>query len=471
MSNDILKNDLLKEEIHVAKIKGLTAFVLPKKGFRRKYAEVFVRYGSNDNAFIPPGETERVDVPPGIAHFLEHKMFEKPWGEAFSAFAKIGASANAYTSNNYTSYLFWTLENFNQATKLLMEVALSPFFTEESVAKEQGIIGQEIGMYNDDPGSRLLREAMEALYSKHPVRFDIAGTKESISQITDELLYKCHRTFYRPSNMSIFVSGDFAPEEAFEAISEGMTDSLLEPYVRESTDRPGDKSANEAGGSSGGVDDGFGNDLRVSDDIPQRIRPVEPPGIGKDRDREVSLPVPTPLIHIAWKDDPPGSNGVDMLTQELAASVLLDMLFGKSSAFFTQVYEEGLIDTLHSSYEAWPDYAYVSMFGQSSAPEKFSERVWEHIEAVSSSPQKQADLEEDFLRIKKSSLGRYVTLFDSFDTVGQIQAHLHDYGLDVFSYGEILKNLSMDSVLWRLRRLWRERSVRVIVRDRAQRRK
>lgn len=454
VSDYCLRNDFLKEEIHVSKVKGLTAFVLPKKGFRKKYAEVFVHYGSNDNSFIPPGETERVDVPPGIAHFLEHKMFEKPWGEAFSAFAKIGASANAYTTNNYTSYLFWTLENFGEALKLLMEVALNPYFTKESVAKEQGIIGQEIGMYDDDPGSRLVREAMEALYSKHPVRFDIAGTKESIGCITDELLYKCHRSFYRPSNMSVFVSGDFAPSEAFEAIDRAMPDSLLMPYKGESRGGPGGEAV---------------DDIGVPSDTPQRIRPVEPPEVGEDR--EVSLPVPTPLIHMVWKDDAPGTNGEDTLRQELATSILLDMLFGKSSAFFTEVYEHGLVDDLHSSYEAWPDYAYASMFGQSSRPEEFSERVRQEIEAVSSDPERRTALEEDFLRIKKSNLGRYVTLFDSFDTVGEIQAHLHDMGLSVFSYGEILRDLTIDAVLARLDSLGRERSVRVVIRDRLQRSK
>ena len=155
-----LKDDLLNEEIHGAIIDGITVFVLPKKGFRRKYAEVFINYGSNDNAFIPYGTQAPVHVPPGIAHFLEHKMFEKPWGEAFSAFASIGASANAYTGNNYTSYLFWTLENYEKALELLMEVVFSPYFTDETVEKEKGIISQEIRMYEDQPSSRLFKETI-----------------------------------------------------------------------------------------------------------------------------------------------------------------------------------------------------------------------------------------------------------------------------------------------------------------------
>ncbi len=398
VSDYCLRNDFLKEEIHVSKVKGLTAFVLPKKGFRKKYAEVFVHYGSNDNSFIPPGETERVDVPPGIAHFLEHKMFEKPWGEAFSAFAKIGASANAYTTNNYTSYLFWTLENFGEALKLLMEVALNPYFTKESVAKEQGIIGQEIGMYDDDPGSRLVREAMEALYSKHPVRFDIAGTKESIGCITDELLYKCHRSFYRPSNMSVFVSGDFAPSEAFEAIDRAMPDSLLMPYKGESRGGPGGEAV---------------DDIGVPSDTPQRIRPVEPPEVGEDR--EVSLPVPTPLIHMVWKDDAPGTNGEDTLRQGTRYfHTPRHACSGRARRFSPRSMNTAWWTTCIHPTRHGPTTPMRPCLGRVRVPRSSPARVRQEIEAVSSDPEAYGPLEEDFLRIKKSNPGRYVTLFAQF---------------------------------------------------------
>lgn len=423
----VLRDDLLKEEIHAAKVGGLTVFVMPKRGFRRKYAEVFVHYGSNDNSFVPPGGS-KVDVPPGIAHFLEHKMFEKEWGEAFSEFSRVGASANAFTGNSYTSYLFWTLSDWKAAMAVLLEVVFHPHFTVESVKKEQDIISQEIRMYNDDAGSRLMRETLEALYVNHPVRLDVAGTEQSIRDIDTDLLYLCHDAFYCPENMSLFVAGDLEPSDVFET---------AEKLVRRF----------HAGGKS----------------EPERLRPEEPPGVGQDS--EVSLPVPVPLIQIAWKDVPVGINAGALIRSELGASMLLDMLFGKSSAFFTGAYEEGLLDDISASYEAWPDYAFASVGAQTSRPEELAARVQEEIEKT----RKTGVSEEDFLRTKKASVGRYVTLFDSFDAVGEMQAHLHDIGQDVFSYGRVLEDISIDDVNAKLDMLEKRRSVRVIVRDRGQR--
>ncbi len=432
----MLTNDTLREQIFVESLGGLRVFILPKKGFRRKYAEIFVRYGSNDNAFVPPGKAEPIRVPAGIAHFMEHKMFEKEWGEAFSRFAELGTSANAYTTNNYTSYLFWALENFEESLKLLMEVAFVPYFSEQSVKKEQGIIGQEIRMYDDDPGSRLMRETMEALYSEHPVRLDVAGTVESIAEIDAELLYLCHSSFYRPSNMSLYLAGDFAKDDVMRAVTDALE------HVAQ---------LKEAAKPSSQTGDGV-----------ERLRPKESMEVGDNR--EVSLPVPTPLVQVAWKLPLTKTGGLAMLAEEMATSILLNILFGKSSRFFMDAYEDGLVDDLGSSHEAWPDYAYATVVAQSVSPEKFSDRVWAEIE-LAQKHSGQMDLEKDFIRSKKAATGRYVTLFDSLDSVGGMHARLSDIGLDVFSYGRLLEDLSFDLVLESLRNFTRDRSVRVIVRD------
>ena len=419
----VLRSDRLREEIVSGRVEGLRVFVLPKKGFRRKYAEIFVHYGSNDNAFVPPGG-QKVEVPPGIAHFLEHKMFEKEWGEAFSRFASIGASANAFTTNNYTSYLFWTLDRWQEALELLFEVAFTPYFTPESVAKEQGIIGQEIRMYNDEPGSRMARDLLQALYSNHPVRLDIAGTEESIKQIDRDLLYLCHRTFYCPGNMSLFVAGDLNPDTVFESAA-----NLMRRFARR------------------------------CQGVPERLRPDEPLSVGKDV--ETHLPVPVPMLGVAWKDVPPGEGGPELVRQELAGSLVLDLLFGKSSDFFSQVYEEGLADHVSASYEAWPDYAFALVEAQTAKPEELADRIRGHMESARS----KGIPEEDFARVKQASLGRFVTLFDSLDTVAEMQAHLDDAGLDIFKYGEILRDLRLEDVLEKLEHLRLDRSVRVIIRD------
>ncbi|MGI6642987.1 MAG: EF-P 5-aminopentanol modification-associated protein YfmH [Bacillota bacterium] len=435
---DALVSEMLREMIYCECVGGLRVFFLPKKGFRRKYAEIFIHYGSNDNIFVPPGQTEAVEVPAGIAHFMEHKMFEKTWGEAFSAFARLGASANAYTSNNCTSYLFWTLESFRESLALLMDVAFTPYFTRESVIKEQGIIGQEIRMYDDDPGSRLMRETLEALYSRHPVRIDVAGTQDSITQIDTDLLYLCHSSFYRPPNMSLFVAGDLTKEEVIDAVDEALE------AVRYSDS--GEISRNT---------------------IAQRLRPAEPPEVGANR--EISLPVPIPLVQVAWKLDPIPDDGRRLVIQEIATSTLLNILFGKSSEFFTKVYEDGLVDDLSLSNESWPDYAYATVVAQSSSPEELVQRIWDEIkEAKNGARRKQ--LEEDFVRSKKASVGRYITLFDSLDTVGEMQVHLHRVGQDIFSYGKILDSLLFELILESLNDLRRDRSVRVIVKDNTKRR-
>lgn len=422
----ILTSSTLKEEIHVANIGGLAVFFMPKKGFRRKYAEISVRYGSCDNCFIPPGQTDPVTVPPGIAHFLEHKMFEKPWGEAFSAFARIGASANAFTGTNYTSYLFWTLENFEDALRLLFEVVFRPYFTDDSVKKEQGIISQEIRMYEDDPSSRLVRETLEALYVEHPVRLDIAGTEESIRQIDTELLYLCHRVFYNPDNMKLYIAGDLEPSRVFDLVS-----ALMSEYSP------------------------------CSSGSPRRLRPREPRNVRPEK--EIRLSVPTPLVQIGWKLEPPGEESRLTVLRAIAVSMMLNIVFGKSSGLFMKVYEKGLIDDLSYSYEVWPDYAHVLVGAESPSPETLSEIIWDEIEKL-----KRCGLDEiDFRRTKKAAAGRFVSLFDSMETIGELQMQLWDIGENVFSYEEMLQEVAFDHVMDQLRCLERTCSSRVVVRPRA----
>lgn len=416
-----LRDELLKEEIHGAVIDGIKVFVLPKKGFRRKYAEISVHYGSNDNAFVPYETGEQVNVPPGIAHFLEHKMFEKAWGEAFSAFAGIGASANAYTGNNYTSYLFWTLENFPEALELLMEVVFSPHFTDESVEKEKGIIAQEIRMYQDQPGSRLFSETLSSLFLKHPVRLDIAGTESSIQQVTKELLYLCHTNFYCGANASLYMAGDFDPGETLDLAAGIIAKSGLKPY------KP-----------------------------PSRIRPREPDDVGANV--RVAMTVPTPLFQVGWKDNNL-KDGREMILREISVTMLLQLMFGRSSSFFARAHEEGLADRLEFSYEAWPDYGFAFVAAESADPDRLGEMVLDEIDRI-----KDAGVNStDFERLKRALLGRFITLFNFPDTVGQFQVHLFDVGEDVFSFGSMLRELDLDTVMSGLDSLDRQRSVTAIV--------
>jgi predicted Zn-dependent peptidase len=177
---------------------GLKAFVIPKEGYNKVYSTFATYYGSINNCFIAPGEKSETKVPDGIAHFLEHKLFEQEDGSVMDKFSKIGAQSNAYTSSTQTVYLFSCTDKFDENFKLLLKFVQNPYLTDENVEKEKGIIAQEIRMYEDNADWRVFFNLLNALYVNHPVKIDIAGTVDSISKITKDALHKCYNTFYHP---------------------------------------------------------------------------------------------------------------------------------------------------------------------------------------------------------------------------------------------------------------------------------
>lgn len=196
--------------------------MLPKPGFNKSFATFTTKYGSIDNHFIPIGQDEMKLVPDGIAHFLEHKMFEKEDYDVFEKFSAHSASSNAFTSFTRTCYLFSCTSDLKENLTTLIDFVQSPYFTEQTVEKEKGIIAQEIKMYDDNPDFRAYYEIIGNMFKTHPVRIDIAGTVESIQPITAELLYECYHTFYHPSNMLLFVIGDFDVEEMMALVRENQ---------------------------------------------------------------------------------------------------------------------------------------------------------------------------------------------------------------------------------------------------------
>ena len=200
---------------------GLKVYVMPKMGYSKCYAIIGTHFGSIDSVFTVAGEAEQTILPDGVAHFLEHKMFEQPdGGNVFGEFAKYGANANAFTSNTMTAYLFECTENPVENLKILLDYVSKPYFTEENVAKEQGIIGQEIKMYDDDPDWRCAINLLGAMYENHPIKNDIAGSVESIAKIDKDLLYKCYDNFYNMANMILFVIGDINEQDMGNCVEE-----------------------------------------------------------------------------------------------------------------------------------------------------------------------------------------------------------------------------------------------------------
>jgi len=403
-----IKNDVLNERLIHSKLKnGLNVYVLPKKDYQKQFAIYATNYGSNDNQFVIPGQNEPTKMPEGIAHFLEHKLFEQEEGNVFDAFSKLGASPNAFTSFNTTAYHFTSTGNFYECLDVLLNFVGAPYFTDQTVEKEKGIITQEIVMYQDDPNWRVFFNLLKGLYHNHPVKKDIAGTVESIQRITKDMLYTCYETFYHPSNMVLFVAGDVDADRVIEQV---------ERYF-----------------------DGKG--ISKQGQI-KKMYPHEPPEVAapvlKDK-----LPVPRPLFMLGFKDIEVGQRGQALLDKMILNDIMLDMLVGQSSDLYSKMYEEGLIDlTFSAGYTGEEDYGHIMMGGESPNPEKVVDLVYQEIERLKQDPWDA----EYFSRIKKKKIGEYIKMFNSLENIGVqfVSWVFKDIGL--FDYIERLMQINYEQL-------------------------
>ena len=390
----IIENTKVKEKLYMDKLEnGLTVMIIPKKGTIKKYAIWGTHYGSINNDFVVPGEENETKVPDGIAHFLEHKMFEQENGtNSLDTLTAIGANANAYTTNDHTAYLFECTDNFEEAFTELADYIQHPYFTDENVEKEKGIIGQEIMMYDDYPEWTLYINAIKAMYSKNPVRIDIAGTIESISHIDKEVLYKCYNTFYNPSNMALVLCGDFEIEKTMEFVK-----SKLLPTKA------------------------IGEIKRIFEEEPEEIN---------QKQIKAEMEVSIPSFMIGYKVQ---SEKEEIVKKHIALEILLNMLAGKSSRLYEKIYEEGLLQApLDLEFEFAENYAHILIGGQSKEPEKVQERLNIEIKKLKNDGVNEADFE----RTKKTIYGQYVK---EYNEVGDIaRMFLADYfkGINSFEYLE-----------------------------------
>ena len=386
---------------------GLNIYIMPRKGYSSSYAIFGTKYGSVDSEFIVPGETEVTKVPDGIAHYLEHKMFDQPDGSnVFDKFSAYGGEANAFTSFNMTAYLFSCTENFEKNLETLMDYVQSPYFTKESVEKEQGIIGQEIRMYDDNAPWRVFFNFLGLLYQNNPVKLDIAGTCESISKIDHELLYKCYNTFYNLSNMTLFVTGDFEAEKALEIVEKNIK-----------------------------------NNKPFNEEI-KRIYPDEPKAVaGKYKEQAIS--VATPMFMMGWKDNDVGYSGKKLLKKSIEMEIITEMIFGKSSELYNELYDSGLINqNFGFEYSPQIDYAYTAIEGESKDPKLVHKKITEYVEKL----RKDGLSRDDFDRIKKVIWGDYIRSFN--DIEGYAHSFLTMSFLDIcyFDYFEEYENITFEDV-------------------------
>ena len=400
----IIENIKLKEKLYVEKLEnGLTIMILPRKTTQKKYAMWGVNFGSIDNHFINPDNNKEIKIPDGVAHFLEHKMFEQENGvNSLDALSSLGVDANAYTTNDYTTYLFECTDNFYEALDELMDYVQHPYYTDENVEKEKGIIGQEINMYDDYPTWKVYMNAMECLYHNNPVKLDIAGTIESITPITKETLYDCYNTFYTPSNMLMVITGDFEPEKLIQEIKNRIVKNENKGEIK-------------------------------------RIYPKEPEEINKEK-IEAVMDVNNPIFVIAIKDKTL-ENETEQVKKHIAIEILLNIIAGKSSKLYKELYEKGIVmSPLDLDYEFSKQYAHIVISGQSNEPERVMKELKKEIEKL----KKEGLEKQQFERIKKKIYGDYVTEYNDISGVARMLMADYFKGINSFEYIENHKQVTKE---------------------------
>ena len=406
----LIENRELQETLYHYRVEpGMDLYVLPRPGYQKKYAVYSTRFGSIDNCFRVEPEQKYTELPDGVAHFLEHKLFEDERGNVFDRFAALGASANAFTSFTQTSYLFSCTAKFEQNLQQLLDFVQEPYFTEKTVEKEQGIIGQEIKMYEDHPHWRVFFNLLEGLYCEHPVRNDIAGTVDSIARITPDLLYRCYNTFYHPSNMAVFIVGDLDPEQVSRQVKENFASRDYK--------------------SMGAI---------------VRQYPAEPEKINKQRTVQ-ELVVSEPILLLGFKDMIVGDlQGREMMRREILMELLLDILFGSSEELYNNLYREDLIDeNFDAEYTAEINYGHTMIGGETRDPDQLYRRIMEAIAGIN----KKGISEEQFERHRRKLLGGYIRRFNSLEFIANNFLALRFKGTDLFQLPSILHEVKRQEVL------------------------
>ena len=380
---------------------GLHIYVDPKPEFGKYYAFFATNYGGMDVRFQLDGQWH--DTPEGVAHFLEHKMFDTEDGNALQDLAANGASPNAFTSNAITGYYFECTEKFEENLKTLLSFVSVPWFTPESVDKEQGIIGQEIRMVEDNPNWRVYQNLTNCLYQNHSVKISVIGTQESIAQITDQTLYACHKAFYDPSNMVLTVAGNVDPEEIIRIARE----------ILPSGDHPSIK----------------------------RDHGEQEPETVAAMDATLEMEVATPIFLLGFKADEPPKDGKDKMRQALTGELASEALFGTSSLLYTRLYECGLINKSFSGgYEEYPGCAFICVGGESSDPYAVRQAVMDEAARIS----KEGIDEEFWKRLKKAAYGSRVRSLNSFENICIELAQGHFANTEYFTFPEVYDQVTKE---------------------------
>lgn len=390
---------------------GLNIYIMPKPEHKQAFATFTTKYGSIDREFRVSGQEQPIEVPDGIAHFLEHKMFEEEEGDVFMDFAKYGAAANAFTAFDMTSYLFSATDNLYENLGTLIDFVQRPYLTDENVEKEKGIIGQEIRMYDDNPDWRSYFGVLQGLFKEHPIRIDIAGTVESIAKIDKETLLDCYHTFYHPSNMLVFVVGPFDPQKVVDQIRDNQ---LRKDYVPQAA-----------------ID---------------RIYPTEPKE-AKEAKVEVHLSVSIPKCLFGFKEVDIDLSGRDLLQREMATAVGFDVLFSRSAELFNRLFNEGLIDKGFTwEYEVTSEYGFSVIGGNTKDPARLMEIINQELVKV----RQNGIPKESFELSRKKMIGKFLEGLDSPRYIARNFTSYRFKDVDFFETLPVLEALTHEQVNHRL---------------------
>lgn len=399
---------------------GLHIYVDPKPGFQKSYAFFATNYGGMDMRFHLDGKW--VNTPAGVAHFLEHKTFDTEDGNALQDLAANGASPNAFTSTSMTGYYFESTEKFEENLKILLSFVSIPYYTQESVDKEQGIIGQEIRMGDDEPDTQVFYGMLEGLYAHSPIQVNIAGTVESIAEITAETLNLCHRAFYDPGNMVLCVAGDVDPERVAAIAREVLPAQGHPPVERDH----GEAEAPQAHKSNW----------------------------------EKAMAVSTPIFQLGFKDTPP-RKGEEWLKWELTGNLACEVLLGTSSPLYDRLYSEGLInESFGYGSEAYPGAAFLCAGGESRDPEAVRAAVLEEAKRLC----REGVEEELFQRLKKAAYGYMVRSLNSFENICVSQTMAYFSGYEYLTFPECFETITRADVEECIRRavMWEKSTLAVV---------
>ncbi len=381
---------------------GLTVAVLPRPGFSAKMAYLVADYGAVHTEFRLDGK--RRTAPAGVAHFLEHKMFELPQLDVTAQFAAMGASVNAFTSYDLTAYYFSCTEHFDDCLHLLLKFVGTPYFPDESVARELGIIDQEIGMNEDDPGSRVFENLMRGMYAKHPIRTPILGSRESIREITPQVLQLCHRAFYTPQNLMLCVAGDVDAQRVCDAARDVL-----------GTDAPA---------------------------AAEKLRDWQEPAECVQNQICDRMEVSMPVFQMAFKCEPPGF-GEAAIRQEAVGDLAAEALFGESSPLYLRLYEDGLIDgSFGGGFETVDGCAILTCAGNSRDPQAVRDAVLAQSELLG----RQMLPREAFERMKRSAFGRRIRDLDSFDSTCFRLCAYHFSKFDYFDFPAVYGSIQPSDI-------------------------